>query len=242
MEGFRAISGAVAAGAIRPHEQARRAPLPFITISRQAGAGGIALKDKLVQRLRAIDKADPPWTGFDRELVEKVAADYDLSSPLLETLDEASHSYLNELFSALLISKPEPNELAVYRRVAKTIRALAQVGRVVIVGRGGMFITEDMPAGVHVHLVAPLAQRIEMAQRTRGFARKEAAEWVQRIDENRAAFYRRHWPQRTVGPEVFSVVFNTAHVSEDAMVEALLPLIPGMQEKRDRHRQHAAQR
>lgn len=235
MEGYRAIAGALSAGTIRPQEQARRAPLPFVTISRQAGAGGNTLKDCLVDRLREIDKADPPWTGFDHELVGKVAQDHHLSTPLLETLDEANHSYLNELFGSVLTNKPEPSELAVLRRVAKTIRALAQVGRVVIVGRGGVFITEGMPAGVHIHLVAPLEDRIDATARSRGISQENAAAWVDRIDRNRQAFYHRHWPQRSLDAAAFTVTFNTGQLSDEQIVDAVIPLIPGMKAKHERH-------
>jgi len=223
MDGYRAILGAVRSGTVQPQEQGRAAPPPFVTIARQAGAGGNTLNGRLVARLNGIDRADPPWTGFDRELVEKVAQTYELSSPLLETLDESSHSYMDELLTGFkLHGKSEPSELAVYRRVAKTIRALAQVGRVVIVGRGGVFLTQDMPVGLHVYLVAPLEQRVAMAREARGLSRDDAAEWVKRTDAARESFYRRHWPGQPVGPEAFSVTFNTAAISDEQMVESMV--------------------
>ena len=40
------------------------------------------------------------------------------------------------------------------------VRALAEVGRVIIVGRGGVFITRDLPGGIHVRLVAPREWRV----------------------------------------------------------------------------------
>ena len=242
MDGYRAIIGAVASGTLRPREQVQNAPLPFITIARQAGAGGNALKDKLVERLNAIDRADPPWTGFDRELVEKVAETYDLSSPLLETLDERNHSYMDELLTSFkLHGKSEPSELAVYRRVAKTIRALAQVGRVVVVGRGGVFITRDMPVGLHVYLVAPFEQRVEMTRQARGLRQEDAQEWVKRTDAGRENFYHRHWPQHKVSPEAFTVTFNTAAVSDEQMVESIIPLLRGMEAKKAQHENRVAQ-
>ncbi len=237
-EGYRAIVGAVSAGTVRPQEQLKRAPLPFVTIARQAGAGGNTLKERLVQRLAMIDKADPPWSGFDHELIDKVAADHHLSTPLLESLDEGSHSYLDDLLFAgfNLSGKPEPTELTVYRRIAKTIRALARVGRVVIVGRGGVFLTEDLPTGVHVNLVAPREHRIEMTRRARNLSHDEAAKWVEQVDKNREAFFHRHWPKRSLSGESFTVTFNTATLSDEQITEALLPLIPGMQAKDAKHK------
>lgn len=228
-ESFRTVLGALVAGVpLGQEESTAQRPRPFITIARQAGARGRSLMGKLVQRLRELDPAQPPWTGFDRELVEKVAAEHQLYQPLVESLGRENRSYLEELLASLTVHHPMPTEFAVYRRVAQTIRALAQAGRVIIVGRGGVFITRNMPQGLHILLVAPLEDRIEATRQRLGLSRQDAAEWVKRLDENRQAFYRRYWPQHSTGPESFSVTYNTASLSVDAIVESILPLIPGL--------------
>jgi hypothetical protein len=56
-------------------EAARLPPQPFVTISRQAGAGGRTLAKALAERLTEIDPSDRPWAAWDGELVEKVAAE-----------------------------------------------------------------------------------------------------------------------------------------------------------------------
>ncbi|MFP4146023.1 MAG: AAA family ATPase [Phycisphaeraceae bacterium] len=228
MSNLRSIMGVVAAGAARGGQHRPEEIRPFVTIARQSGAGATTLKDRLVERLRELDTADPPWTGFERELVEKVAKEHQLSQPLVESLGEKTHSWIEDLFTGLTSHGPEQSELTAYRRVAQTIRALAQAGRVVVVGRGGVFLTRDMPRGLHIQLVAPLEQRIAHVMQRDQVAEKEARKHIQQRDHARQQFYKRYWPNRTVTPESFTVTYNTAGIDEDALVDSIIPLIPGL--------------
>ncbi len=197
-------------------------PCAFITISREAGAGGRTLMRRLVDRLNEIDTGELPWTGFDKELVEKIAEDHNLHKSLVEMLGEQCHSWLYDVFAGL---SAQTTEATVYRRAAETIRALAQGGRAVIVGRGGVFITQNMPGGVHIQIVAPLEHRVEQMARLMETSKAVAASEVNRIDHNRESFYRRYWPNTPLSPGVFTATFNSAAISEDKMVESILPLI-----------------
>ena len=208
-------------------EPSRPSP-PFVTISREAGAGGRTLMRNLVERLNTIDPPEgdqTPWTGFDKELVEKVSQDYKLHKTLVDLLGEQCHSWLYDVFAGLA---SQTTESQVYQRVAETIRGLARGGRAVIVGRGGALITQNMPRGVHVQLVAPVEYRIEQMARMLDCDAKHAAAEVKRIDQNRDSFFRRYWPNITLGPSLFTVTFNSAAISEHHMVDAVVPLIPGL--------------
>jgi hypothetical protein len=114
--------------------------------------------------------------------------------------------------------------------VASTVRALALVGRCVVVGRGGVYATADLPRGVHVRLVAPLPHRIERTQRLRGLSAKEAAAEVNRIDRHRETFHRRYWSDKALLPEIFTVTLNAAQVEDERMADCILPLIGSTQD------------
>lgn len=201
---------------------------PFITISREAGAGGRNLMRRLIDRLNEIDPPGPgqtPWAGFDKELVEKVSQDHKMHKTLVDLLGEQCHSWLYDVFAGL---SSQTTESEVYRRVAETIRGLAQGGRAVIVGRGGAMITQNMPRGVHIQIVAPFEYRAEQMARSLGGDLRHAANEVQRIDQNRASFYNRYWPNSPLSPSLFTATFNYAAISEQTMVDAILPLVPGL--------------
>ncbi len=202
-------------------------PAPFITISRQPGAGAWSLAQQLSDALNQIVPAEQPWTCWDRELVEKVATDHHLSARLIDSLEDRGHSWLSDFLESLSFSDSgqQADESKVYSRVAASIRALAQTGRVVIVGRGGVFITRRMPGGIHVRLIAPVEQRVAFLARHYQLPPDKAAARVKELERNRHAFYRRYWPAESLGPETFTVTFNTASVDPPAMIDMLVALV-----------------
>jgi hypothetical protein len=57
---------------VKNHE-AEKFQKPFVTISRQTGAGGITIGQKLIQYLQEHDQSiHCPWTLFDRNLIQAV--------------------------------------------------------------------------------------------------------------------------------------------------------------------------
>ena len=202
-------------------------PRPFVTVSRQAGAGGRTFARSLAERLNSANPADRPWVVWDRELVTKVAQEQLIPAELTERLERRHDSRFEQLVAPFL-PRDDPSmfgEAEVYRRVAQTIRALARAGRAVVVGRGGAYATRDLPGGVHVRLVAPFERRVaHMAAVLDGTPSAAAAE-VRRLDRERDAIHRRYGGEAALLPEVFTVTLNTAAMSPSLMVDCVLPLI-----------------
>ncbi len=223
----RPIIGALRTPVIRSILQEPEPPpvVPFITISREPGAGAWQLTERLVERLNQVDPGPVPWSGWDRELVEKVAADHNLSKELVESLGQRDQNWLSDFLAGLAISDDSPSEETVFRNASTTVRALARAGRVVIVGLGGVFITQKMPGAVHVRLVAPLSYRVDLLARRRKLTREQAEAEIQRLERNRAAFFARYFPNRTLGPDMFHLTINTSRLNSEQLVEVIVPLV-----------------
>ncbi len=203
------------------------APTPFITISREAGAGGRSLAERLVERLNEIDPGERAWSAWDRELVEKVAADHAISTRLVESLEVQTHSWIQEMLGGMSVNNDAyVDEAKIYRRVASTIRALAQVGRVVIVGRGGAYITAGMDGGMHARLVAPEPWRIDYMAKLMNVPLDVAAGEVRRLDHNREAFLKRYWPGRAHRMDMFTLTLNVSQLTEEQAVTCITQLVP----------------
>ena len=205
-------------------------PKPFVTISRQAGVGGRSLALMLVERLNAVDPGPLPWTLWDNEIVQRVVAEQHLPEERVRALEEHAPTWFEECLAGLALAGPRdaPEELVIYHRVAAVIRSLAELGRVVILGRGGAFITEDLKGGVHLRLVAPLEHRVARLAEVSGMRREAAAEKIRETDERRTAFYHRHWPKRRLAPEEFTATYNTAAASPRRLIHSALPLVLAM--------------
>ena len=75
----------------------------MITISRQAGSGAHVVAESLVAGLQARDpQASPPWTMFDRDLVERVLKDHKLPERLAEFMPEDRVSGIADTIDELL--------------------------------------------------------------------------------------------------------------------------------------------
>lgn len=199
-------------------------PVPFVTISRQAGSGGKALAAELARALNGPDRPDEVWSVWDHELVDKVSAEHNIPETYVQALEDQTHPWFGEFIQSLS-SSARHEESAIYRRIAVAIRALANAGRAVIVGRGGAFLTAGIEGGVHVRLVAPLDYRVQCMAKRLQVSTDEAAARVREIDHSRDCFYSRHWPGKRVVPEAFTITLNTAQLSDQQMVACLLPLL-----------------
>jgi cytidylate kinase len=210
----------------QPARQEVKVAQPFVTISREPGAGGWTLAQQLVAELNRRQSSEQPWTCWDRELVERVAGDLQISDRLIEHFEDRNRSWLTDFMTSLSHSdKGAADDERIYKRVAMTIRSLASAGRTVIVGRGGVFLTKGMAAGIHVRLVAPLEYRIQFMMHEHNLTHDRAKTHLRELEHNRHVFLKRYWNIDSMHSENFTVTFNTSTVSTEQMVLSLLPLV-----------------
>lgn len=97
--------------------------------------------------------------------------------------------------------------------------------RVVILGRGGGDLLQDIPHVLKVRLVAPLEVRIERVM-VKDFVDRQTAEWlIQKTDRTRAGFiqsvYGNSWADRELYDLILDTGVQTYEVVTQQVVEAL---------------------
>jgi hypothetical protein len=193
---------------------------PFITISRQYGAGGHRLARELIE---VFEKQDSPlfhdWQIFDRELCEKLLSDKELNISIRALLSEEYYSEIESLIYSLL-GEPRQKTL-VYQKQFELIRTLATYGKVIIVGRGGCCITESLPLGIHIRLTAPLDTRAKH-MRIHGL---EAKARVLEKDRDRARLLKNQFHRDISDPTLYDCIFNTYRVSFSTIAETVVKMI-----------------
>lgn len=225
MDTLRSIKAFLGSGA-RPSLGEHPETRPFITISREAGIDGGAVMHSLLERLREQDPGDPPWTGWHRELAERVAREHGVSEFLAANLIDQDHGLLRDLLEGFSLAGDYANtEVAVYHRMAATLRAVARAGRAVIVGCGGVLLTRDMHAGIHLRLVAPMWWRVMRHAQRQAVSDSEARNRVAEIDRNREAFYRKYFPLQPLEPSTFTATFNVAEIDHETLVDAAAKVV-----------------
>jgi cytidylate kinase len=108
----------------------------------------------------------------------------------------------------------------------ETIRALARAGRAVLVGHGSVYMTRDLPGGIHLRLIAPREIRIEHLADRFALSHDDAEKRMERIDRQRRKFFQHFWPGQPHRPEIFTAVFNTAQLSEQQLIRAIVAMLP----------------
>src|SRR5215471_12077879 len=123
-------------------------PKYAITISRQSGCGAHAIAEKLASVLQARTPSDaPPWTVFDRNLVEHVLAEHQMPGRLARFMPEDRMPQIDDMVGELFAVHPPSWELV--QRVSESILHLAESGNVILLGRGAVVVTARLPHVLH---------------------------------------------------------------------------------------------
>ena len=134
-------------------------PRRAVTISRQTGSGAHSVAEKLATFLQARSPKDAcPWTVFDRNLVEQVLEDHNLPQRLAQFMPEDRVSEIADTMDELFGLHP-PSWTLVHQ-TSDTILRLAELGNVILIGRGATIITSKLDYVFHVRLVGSLERRV----------------------------------------------------------------------------------
>ena len=206
------ISCQLQPAALQPQEYKDRQRFSAVTISRQAGAGGHSIAQELAQYLEACDEPRArPWVVLDRGLVEKALEDHNLPARLARFLPEDRISQISDTMDELFGLHP-PSWLLV-RKTSETILHLAELGHVILLGRGSNVITSKLPQVFHVRLVGSLSRRLKRLQETQKLGYEEARKLAEREDLARARYLRQFFDKNIDDPLLYHLVINTDLIS-----------------------------
>jgi cytidylate kinase len=199
---------------LRRRRESPTAPVhfPVITISRQAGSGSHVVAQELVARLQAQDpKPSPPWTVFDRNLVERVLEEHDLPERLAEFMPEDRASRITDTIDEFF--GLHPSTWTLVRKTADTILHLAEVGNVILIGRGANILTDRLAYAFHVRLVGSERRRVEHVQEHLHLDPAAAVEYVRNMDQGRKRYMTTYYAKDIDDPLLYHLVINTDRVS-----------------------------
>jgi cytidylate kinase len=195
---------------------AKRAVTPVglrraVTISRQAGCGAVHIAEKLAAHLQQhAPPQNAPWTIFDRNLMDQVLADHNLPAYLAKTLPEDRMSALEDMIAEIVGARPTVQKLVL--QTSETVLKFADLGGVIIIGRGGNIITAKLPQVLHVRLVAPLDDRIERICRDDNKSPADARKFCVEEEQSRARYLKTYFNADINDPMGYHLVINTSRV------------------------------
>jgi hypothetical protein len=219
-------------GRVRPGTGA--VPRPVITISRQAGTAAHVVGDEVAALLEAREPKGGPWAVFDKNLVDRVLEDRAFPRAWAEFMPEDRVSEVADTIQGLFGLHPAAWTLV--RKTAETMLRLADLGNVVLIGRGANVITGHLPQAFHVRLIGSLERRVVRIRTVFGYGEEEAREHVRQVDSGRARYLKKYYGKDIDDPHQYHLFINTdrlateavARVIADAVVEPAGDVDPAM--------------
>lgn len=199
--------------------QSDREPGPVLTIARDYGCPGIPVAHGVAE---ALSTGLDEWKLFDKEIINQAASELRLSPEMAEHISKrAPRGFFHEFISAFSQAQ-NPQDASVKRAVANAIRAISLAGNAVILGRGGVVITRDIKASLHVKLYAPLDYRKERVKQMDSLKTdKEALEKIGVVDRERI-YLRDYFAGEELDAGVFDIQLNCATLSEKEIIQAIV--------------------
>lgn len=198
--------------------------LPFVTISRQAGAGAETVAHQLAEKLNSgLAKDEQPWVVFDKNLIEKVLEDADLPKEIEKVVSEDKDTTVQAIVGELL--GLHPSMWTIFHHTNDTILKLARIGRCIIVGRGSNIITAKLHGGIHVRLVAPESVRLSHVKKLFSLDEKAAAKYVHDHDEGRRRYVKSNFDRNIEDPLLYHATLNTGLLDFAAAADLVATMV-----------------
>jgi cytidylate kinase len=178
-----------------------------ITISREYGSGGEVIARILGARLG--------WQVVDDALVAEVARSAHSSADAVRRREETVGPWFHRIGKALwrggivgAVARSEEEACdadGVARLWNRVIEESAGLGRCVVVGRGGQCLLQRHPDAFHVHVYAPMSERVERLQAREPAGTDLAAAALER-DRRRATYIRHYFHQDWKNPHLYHLM------------------------------------
>ena len=193
---------------------------PFITISRQAGAGGSILGEKLIDFLnRNRISQTRYWTLFDKNLIALVIEEHHMPDEFKHYIGEKKFSELQSVFEQICGLHPAISKLMT--KTCRTILNLAAIGYVVLIGRGSNILTRSLPGGFHVRLIADGKWRLRNIEENYNLAKKEAQKFLEQEDINRKEYVKKLFNKDIDDNLMYDMIINTGKVPYETAAELI---------------------
>jgi hypothetical protein len=197
-----------------PHSASR--PIRFITISREAGAGGSEIGQLLGQRLG--------WKVFDRNLLDQIADRFRVCRRMLDLVDETQSSWVYDVLGTWMDCQVVAHEKYFSLLTRAVSAAAAGCDHAVFVGRGTQFLLPRREL-LAVRLIASPKFRVRQLMERLHLNESDARRMMRETDTGRREFVERFLHHDVTDPHFYDLVVNVESTGrENAIAEILSAL------------------
>ena len=201
--------------------------MAVITISRQFGAGGKTIGQKVSEALG--------YTFIDEDIIQMIAEKAKVSPGWVESVEKEAGGRLSRIVTKMVsrplidrVLKDEKgyiDEQIYIDYLVVIIAQMAEDGNVVFLDRGSQYILHDFPDAFHILLINTFANRVKFMMNTYDLSQNRATQIVKSEEKRRMNLYRKIGKQDYDQPELYHMVINMARVDLDDAVQMVLQLV-----------------
>ncbi len=185
---------------------------PVICFSRKIGGGALEIADILAEKIN--------HRVIDREILEHMATQADLTEETVAFFDERYPGRMSE-FLAMLIKEKSFVKGDYARQLAKSALALADLEPTIFVGRGLHLILPRQRV-LAVRCICSQEFRVKRLAAQLGIEEKHAEDRLQDIDKEQRDFFKRIYQKKDASPYEFDLVINRDFITDAADAAAVV--------------------
>ena len=197
----------------------KKAPGPFVTISRQYGCDGYELGDLLVKKLNEREDRDK-WRVFKKELLKQLAEDTGLTQEVIEKERLSRPSLLKDFFRGMR-HRGIPDGYEIRNKVTIMVRTAAFEGHAVIIGQGGTAATADLDNGLSVRIEASKEWRIARVSVREKLSRHAAIARIEQVEKKRGHL-RKIYEAKNPRAPAFNLMIDNSMFNIDQLADQII--------------------
>ena len=200
---------------------------PVVTISREYGCPAKRLAGMLSSALNRIELENyskSRWSWIGKEILDESAKELNLKPNMVRHVVNKDMNGVVDDIVMSLSHKYYPGDRKIKKTIGEVIREFAEQGHVIVVGRGGVSITRNIPNSLHVKIQAPIEWRINDVSSRQMISLSEARKKIEHIDAQRHLI-REFFEGKKVDDSIFDVVFNYMTVSEEVIISTIIHMM-----------------
>lgn len=193
----------------------------IITISRQYGAGGRVIGEKLSKQLGI--------KLVDDEIIDITAEVLGYDEEYIRQTEQSLTSYqmLQKMFTSNTVPKSFrfSSDDEIFRSQKKIIKRLAEKESCIIIGRCANWVLRHRENCIKIFVYSSLDRAIKRIAKASGHEESSLAQKIQRVNKARANHYKLYTSHNWEESSQYDLMINTTNISTDEAVKAIIDFI-----------------
>lgn len=199
-------------------DERKKRVFPSITISRHFGCEAHPLADELKRRLS--ERGDEKWVIVGKNLLDKIAEQSGVASPDID--NSGNLHFILQTITSIFREAHKSDHFDAFQYYQKMLMFFASTGNTILVGRGGVTLTQGLPNCINVRVTAPKEFRIKKIMRSHKMEEAAAKKFMEKQQRKRDEYIGRFTGVKSLNdPTLYNLVLNNAKNTPEEMAEII---------------------